>query len=517
MVPLPPEAWLAIALGIVSLAFVFTLAMHREARRRLSELGAEAADVRRGLGEAETARRDAQEECGRLREAERRLTDSLATASAERTGLGERLSEVERALAGLQKEEGRLREAERRLEEAVLAERALRQETVETLTLLQREHGDLQRTHATLAADTAGKLASAMREVQALKEVREEMSRSFEEIASATLRRTGADFSKAHSEKLTDLLTPLREHVGRFEVELRNVHKSADEERARLSEQIRHLTQRSEAISTEATNLTRALKGDKQRQGAWGEMILEGVLEASGLIDGVHYERQKGRVDAEGGRWRPDIVVRMPRGKCLVVDSKVSLVAYEAAGSAETEEARAQHLRAHVAAIRRHVDALASKGYSALETGSVDYVLMFMPIEGALSEAWRQQGDLTAYAAGKGVGIVTPTTLMLALKTVDHIWTVERREQNAEAIAERAGRLYDKVAGFVGDMQKVGSALASAAKSHDDAMGKLANGRGNLLGQVEKLKQMGARTTKELPLAFDAEEEAPVHSLPAAE
>ena len=445
-------------------------------------------------------------QAAQLEERQFRL-EELSRELAEVRG---RQGEIDGARTVAEKECSRLLEAEKRLEQAVEETRVASRQLTERHGRFQDEHAALQKSHAALQADSNGKLASAEREVAVLKELREEMTRRFDELATAALRRTREDFSKSHTEKLTELLTPFREHVGRFETELRNVHKSADEERARLGEQIRQLTQRSESISAEATNLTRALKGDKQRQGAWGEMILEGVLEASGLLEGVHYDRQKSHVDENGTRWRPDVVVRMPRGKCLVIDSKVSLVAYEAATSADNDQMRVEQLKTHVASVRKHIDGLASKGYASLEQGSVDYVLMFVPIEGALSEAWKQQSDLTSYAIGKGVGLVTPTTLMLALKTIDHIWTVERREQNAEAIAERAGLLYDKVVGFVADMQKVSAALDNATKAHGDAMGKLTTGRGNLVGHVEKLKKMGARTNKTIGISFEADDEGPL-------
>lgn len=497
--------------AVLMLLLVFSATILRSARGAHAELRHQHDEAESLLADV---RRNADRTAATLDERNARLTELTSELMEARRLHGE----LDGARATAQEECARLNEAVRRLETAAEEARHATGKLTESHSHLQVKHTELQSAHAALQADTDGKLASAEREKKALQEMREELSRRFQELAAETLRSTGEDFAKNQIDKLDSLLKPFKDHVGRFETELRNVHKSADEERARLGEQIRHLTQRSEAISLEATNLTRALKGDKQRQGAWGEMILEGVLEASGLIEGVHYDRQTTWTDEEGGRWRPDVVVRMPREKCLVIDSKVSLVDYEAAISAETEEARSQHLRAHVAAIRRHIDMLAAKGYAALQQASVDYVLMFMPIEGALSEAWRQQADLTSYAMGKGVSIVTPTTLMLALKTVDHIWTVERREQNAEAIADRAGKLYDKVAGFVADMQRVETALGHAAKAHDDAMRKLAKGPGNVLGQVDKLKTMGARTTKDLRMEFEPEPESPhLLSAPAAE
>ena len=332
------------------------------------------------------------------------------------------------------------------------------------------------------------------------------MSQKFREMADESLRRQGEDAARAQQERLAALLTPLKEHVGRFEEELRAVHRSADQDRARLGEQIALLHRRSEEISHEAVALTRALKGDKQRQGAWGEMILERILEDSGLQRGLHYEVQSSRRDEAGRALRPDVVVRMPRGKSVVVDSKVSLIAFEAAVNAPGPEDRQRHMRDHVAAIRAHVDRLSAKDYAAGEDG-VDYVLMFVPIEGALSEALREEPDLTGYALSKGIGLMTPTTLMVALRTIEHVWMVERRERNAEEIARRAGFLYEKVAGFVDSMSTVATHLARAAQAQDEAMNRLSRGSGNVLGQVDKLKRLGARTTRSIEIAFDAEED----------
>lgn len=462
-----------------------------------------------------------------IRRADRQtvLLDGRASQEArlqdEIRALRQMHDDVSKARSKAEAEVARLNEAVLRLEHAAEKTTGEMTDLTQRYRDLQDKHGVLQSDHAALQADTDGKLASSQREVATLKELREEMARKFEELANATLRRTNSEFSAAHTEKLTELLTPFREHVGRFEEELRKVHGDANLERARLGQQIMMLTTQSESIRSEAHNLTRALKGDKQRQGAWGEMILERILEDSGLTRDLHYDVQATHRDDDGVRWRPDVVVKMPRSKCLVIDSKVSLVSYEAAVNAETDEERQKHLRDHVAAVRRHIDLLADKGYHSLVDGSVDYVLMFMPIEGALSEAWRQQGDLASYALAKGIGIMTPTTLMVTLRTVEHIWMVERRESNAEAIADRAGKLYDKVVGFVDNMQKVGTHLDRAASAHQDAIQQLSTGRGNVLGQIDKLKSMGARTGKEIPMEFepanDVEgitDDAPVVTIP---
>lgn len=344
---------------------------------------------------------------------------------------------------------------------------------------------------------------AAEREIATLRELREEMSGQFKLMAAETLRLQGADMQKVQSEQLSALLTPFRDQVHRFQTELQARNKVLDEEGARLREQITFLHQRSEDISREAVNLTRALKGEKQRQGAWGEMVLERILETSGLEAGTHYETQASWRDEEGKLWRPDVVVKMPRDKIMVVDSKVSLNDYELSVNAEDAAERDAALRRHVAAMRNHITTLSDKGYHRMDDNSVDYVLMFIPIEGAFSEALRADPGLAGFALERGVGLTTPTTLMLTLRTVEHIWAVERRESNAMEIARRAGALYDKVAGFVDSMEAVGRALDQASRSHGQAMDRLTRGSGNVIRQVEMLRELGARTQKKIGLDHD--------------
>ncbi|MFT4013302.1 MAG: DNA recombination protein RmuC [Paracoccus sp. (in: a-proteobacteria)] len=365
---------------------------------------------------------------------------------------------------------------------------------------LQRELAETR-----LAADKDREAAE--RDIQTLRELREEMTGHFRLMANETLRVQGSEMRKSHGEQLSALLTPFRDQVNRFQTELQARNKATDEERARLKEQIEYLHKRSEQISAEAVALTRALKGDSQKRGAWGEMILERILEDSGLIRGTHYETQSSHTDAEGRRWRPDVIVRMPQRRLLVVDSKVSLLAYEEAVNADDPALRDAALRRHVAAVRIHVQQLAAKGYQALDEGSVDYVLMFIPVEGAFSEALRVDPDLARFAMENRVGLATPTTLMLTLRTVDHIWTVERRESNAMQIAARAGQLYDKLHGFVVSIEDVGTALDRAQKSHAMAMDRLTRGSGNVIRQAEMLRELGARTQKRLALDHDGSDE----------
>ena len=376
----------------------------------------------------------------------------------------------------------------------------------DALHLARREAGQLETRLAEARLRAEADADASAREIALLREMRAEMTQQFKLLSAETLKAQQDDLQRLQNDRLAALLTPFRDQVGRFQTELQARNKVLDEESARLREQILALHSRSEEIGREAVNLTRALKGDKQRQGAWGEMVLERILEQSGLMAGTHYDLQASWRDEEGRMWRPDVVIRMPRGKVMVIDSKVSLNDYEAAVTLDDPEAAAAALRRHVAAIRAHITTLSGKGYQRMDDNSVDYVLMFIPVEGAFSEALRADPGLAGFAMERRVGLTTPTTLMLTLRTVDHIWAVERRETNALEIARRAGQLYDKVAGFVEAMDGVGRALDQANRAHGQAMDRLTRGSGNVIRQVEMLRALGARTSKQIALDHDRDE-----------
>lgn len=329
----------------------------------------------------------------------------------------------------------------------------------------------------------------------------------FSALASEVMQAQTTSFNKVNQEQIGQVLQPLKEHIGRFETELRNVHEAAGKDRAALKNEILSLTNKSMQVSEEAHNLTKALKGDTQKQGAWGEMILASILDRSGLREGFEYDTQSHHRTEEGAALRPDVVVNLPGGRKLVIDSKVSLVAYERSVNAENEEASGLAMHAHVASVKTHIDTLSAKKYHQLDDGAVDYVIMFMPIESAFSEAVKARNDLALYATEKNVLIASPTNLMLVLKTAENLWSVEKRNKNALEIAKRAGRLYDKFHDFVADMQKIGTQLNATQKTHDAAMGKLTAGRGNLIGQAQTLKKLGARAAKEIEIEHDEEEE----------
>jgi len=256
-------------------------------------------------------------------------------------------------------------------------------------------------------------------------------------------------------------------------------------------------------ISKDADALTRALKGDVQKQGAWGEMVLERILESSGLREGEEYETQASHSLEDGRRLRPDAIVRLPEGRRLIIDSKVSLTDYQRAAGAESDEDRAQAMRAHANSIRSHISNLASKEYQRLHVGDLDYVLMFIPIESAYSDAARTDDRLQDHAQKNSVMIATPMTLMIVLRTVENIWSIDRRNRNALEIANRAGLLYDKAEAFASSFVQIGRQLDTARGTYDRALGQLSDGRGNLLWQIDELKRLGAKTAKALPIEHD--------------
>jgi len=326
-------------------------------------------------------------------------------------------------------------------------------------------------------------------------EARQQMTDEFKAIAGDVLKSHGETFSKQNREQVDMLLKPLHEKIVEFQGGMLR-------DRATMGEQIRALAESNLTITTEAQNLTRALKGSSQTQGAWGEMILATILERSGLREGEQYLTQTSHSGEDGARLRTDVEVLMPNDDRLVIDSKVSLTAFEAYTNAE-DDVREQFLQAHVISIRTHVKTLGDKSYHRHAKSSLDYVMMFVPIEGALSAAIKADPNLFEFGMSQGVMLTTPTTLMTVLRTVRNVWDIEKRHRNAEEIAERAGALYEKVAGFLGTMDKVGSSLDRAQQDFAKAKDQLSTGRGNVVRQVEMLRELGAKSGKSLPAGWD--------------
>ncbi|MDZ7627901.1 MAG: DNA recombination protein RmuC [Parvularculaceae bacterium] len=359
---------------------------------------------------------------------------------------------------------------------------------------LRAERDGLDRDLARLRAEAAG----FERQIADLKQAKEDMKNAFAVSADTLMKSHSESFKSQNKDQIDALLTPLKKDIDDFKRSLGDAHVETSKQHGSLKQQIEQLALQSASVSKEAENLTRALKGDVQMQGAWGEMIVDTILSRLGLREGVEYSRQES-FTGEDGRARTDYIVNLPTGERLIIDSKVSLVDFEAFVNETGEDARAQRLGAHARSLRTHMKGLASKEYQARVGTRLDFVIMFVPIEAALGAALKADETLTLDALDNKVAIATPTTLTTQLKTVAAMWRIERQHQNAEDIAARAGALYDKFAGFAADMQTIGTRLSQLDGAYQEAMKKLSTGSGNLVRQTELLKALGAATGKSVP------------------
>ena len=314
------------------------------------------------------------------------------------------------------------------------------------------------------------------------------------------------------------MLNPFREQIGDFKKKVEEVYQSDTKERASLLNEVQNLQKASERINAEAENLTKALKGDNKLQGNWGELVLERVLEESGLRKDYEYFVQTSSRDAEGKIKRPDVVIRLPDGKDVIIDSKVNLVAYEQAVASEVDEEREQYLRQHLTALRSQIKGLSEQDYDQLpDIRSLDFVLLFIPIESAFTLAMEADRRLFTEAFNKRIMLVSPTTLMMALRIINNLWRVEKQNKNAQEIASKAGALYDKLNGVVEEVDKLGKQLTTLQGTYDNVYSRLASGRGNLVNQAEKFRKLGARVKKPIApsLLKDLESDDPNDAIDA--
>lgn len=483
-----------------------------QARKSLSQMEARAAALADDIEAAGERHEMLRQEKSRLDESLAAKAETIAGMDAAARELRQRLEAAENARDDGLSRNDRLKEekalletqvAEKAafLEEKAAAVDALRKRLEDTIAALEaatKDRGDLRARNATLLETLEQVKKQSDEKLALLAEARETVAKEFKVLAEEVMKRHGESFTRQNREQMDGILAPLRDKLGEFQQGLRSAHLESAKERAMLTEQIRALTESSARMNLETHNLTRALKGEAQAQGAWGEMILSTILERSGLREGEEYIAQESHANEDGRRLRPDVVVNLPNGQRIVIDSKVSLSAFQAFVNAETDVERTARLKAHLVSIRTHIRVLAGKDYQGVTNSGLDYVIMFVPIEGALAAALQEDPAITGFAAECNVAIATPTTLMIALRTVANVWQVERRNRNAEAIADRAGRIYDKFVGFLADMEDLGNRLNKARESYDCALGKLSTGRGNLVRQVEQLREMGAKTSKAL-------------------
>jgi len=350
----------------------------------------------------------------------------------------------------------------------------------------------LQQQYAALKAGSEAREQSGQEQVQLLQSAEERLKENFENLAQKIFEDKTAKFKEQNKEQLDALLNPLKTQIFEFKQTVQQTNQG-----------IHTLKELNVRMADEAINLTRALKGDNKAQGGWGEQVLGRILDASGLTEGRDYHSQFSYVDENNNRKQPDCVIFLPENKAIVVDSKVSLVAYDRYINAENEQARELALKEHVRSLKTHIDGLSAKSYDALpDKRNLDFVLIFIPIESAFIDALRLDDALYTYALDKNIVLAAPSTVLATCRTVAHLQKLDQRSTNAMKIADQAGKLYDQFVAFCTDLNKVTKALAMANEAHDSALKRLSSGKGNLVRQTEQIKALGAKTSKAIPTNF---------------
>jgi DNA recombination protein RmuC len=358
----------------------------------------------------------------------------------------------------------------------------------------------LNKQIATLTANNDALIDRLQDQIKSFKVMQEASKSEFRNIAQELLEEKTKSFAIAQKKDLSEVLNPLKERIQVFENKVEATNKESIARHSSLKEQIIHLSDLNQQMSNEAKQLTNALKQDNKVQGNWGELILESILDKSGLEKDREYHVQLSLSTDEGKTYRPDVIIDLPDNKKIIIDSKVSLTAYDQLVNADTDENLDMNLAAHCLSLKKHIDGLAAKNYHDLyRIESPDFVMMFVPIETAFSIALRKDAKLYTYAFEKNIVIVTPSTLLATLKTVETIWRNDKQHRNALQIATEAGKMYDKMVALVEDLQKIGQRLGQTQESYQEAMKKLYTGKGNLIRRTEKLKQLGAKANKSLP------------------
>ena len=404
----------------------------------------------------------------------------------------------------LQQNSARIRELELdqvRLQQVEVQKHALDEqlaEQQEQLDNLQRLLSQRQARIAELESRLESEREAQSEKLQLLTEARDQLKGEFENLANRIFEEKSAKFSSANKESLGSLLTPLRDQLGEFKRRVDDVYDKEAKDRRSLYEQITQLKELNQQMSVDAVNLTNALKGESKTQGNWGEVILERVLEQSGLRKGYEYQTQVSLNEA-GQRYMPDVIIRLPDDKDVIVDAKVSLTAYEKYCSTDDSSAQERALAEHLQSIRNHIRGLSDKAYQSLEgVRSLDFVLMFIPVEGAFLLALQQDKELFSFAYERNIILVSPSTLLVTLRTINNIWRYERQNRFAQEIARRGGELHDKFVGFVESLDDVGRHLGRTQAAFDTAHKRLSSGKGNLVNQAASLHKLGVKNKKEL-------------------
>ena len=371
---------------------------------------------------------------------------------------------------------------------------------------LEEARNNLEIRHAILDTRYQDEIKSSNEKLTTLKEAKDALSNEFKILANKIFEDKSKQFSSSNKEQLELLLKPFREQITSFSKEAKEQFNTQAKDTFLLKDELLRLKEMNAQLSQDAINLTNALKGENKTQGNWGEIVLESILEQSGLRSGVEYELQATLKSQEGKSYRPDVIIHMPQKRDIIIDSKVSLVAYERFVNAEEPQDKVQALKEHIASISNHIKELSAKKYEKLEgVNTLDFVLLFMPIEGAFLLALEQDGEFFKRAYENNILVVSPSTLLVTLRTIEHIWRTQRQEEHALKIANEAEAMYEKLVLFVDEMKKVGVHIQKAQDSHDTAMNRLSTGKGNVIKRAQNIVQLGLKPKKVLCITSEEE------------
>lgn len=505
---------LLVGVALLCVVLVFVLL---KSRNEASTALVEAAALRERSRSLELERDGLAHSAARVEIEVRQLRDTLDLARDECAKLEERSSRIailesektatEAALADLRVSATALKESVARTEAEIAAERQLSASRLSDLTkatdrlrLLESELNQHGATIAELTTTLQHERVLSAEKLELLAKAEVELSNRFKNLANEILEEKSKKFTEQNQSNLSQLLDPLRAKIIEFQTKVEDVYVNESKDRSALGEQVRQLLNLNQVLSQDAKNLTLALKGSTKAQGNWGELVLERILEDAGLRKGHEFDVQQSHQNAEGDRVQPDVVIHLPEDRHLVVDSKVSLIAYEQYVSAEHDDERQAALKRHVESVRTHMNGLSGKNYQALHgLKSLDFVLMFLPIESAYVAAASHDPDMLMEAFKRNVLLVSPFTLLFVVRVVAQLWRQESQNRNAQEIANRGAELYDRLVSFVTDLEKIGHQLRLAQDSFTNARDRLSKNRGNVIRQAEMLKELGVKPTKDLP------------------
>ena len=372
--------------------------------------------------------------------------------------------------------------------------------------IIKEQKNNLELKYAVLNSRYVDEIKVSNEKLQILKNAKDELSNEFKLLSNKIFEDKAKQFSTSNKEQLELLLKPFREQITHFSKESKEQFNTQAKDNFLFREELSRLKQMNEQLSSDALNLTNALKGDNKTQGNWGELVLENILEQSGLRVGVEYELQATLKSAEGKTYRPDVIIHMPQNRDIVVDSKVSLVAYERFVNLDESSEKQRALKEHIASISAHIKGLSAKKYEKLEgINTLDFVLLFMPIEGAFLLALEHDGEFFKQAYENNILVVSPSTLLVTLRTIEHIWRTQRQEEHALKIANEAEAMYEKLVLFVDEMKKVGAHLQKAQDSYETSMNRLSSGKGNVIKRAQNIVKLGIKPKKLLSLKSSEE------------